>query len=331
MSETNMLILELIRQKKSLKEISQITNLSLKQVWQRIKQIKNYGYMFYTRYQSDGEIVFHPRHIISTPEDYQNKQNIYTYDTDDTFSALAISDLHIGNSKERLDLVNRLYEFCSQNDIHIILNTGDFIDGLFGRTPRLHENYQEQLYYVINKFPHDDSILNFILLGNHDISILDQENLDVAHFLENQRHDLIPIGYGNGTINVKNDSIGLIHSISGSANSRRLAPPVDCPIVFTGHSHKMKIDSQNCHVKCTLPSVSDLLFSENDLPGAVLMKASFNKGLFSYVTLKQLIFDGPQIRTINETTLRVRNKSSIEQVYGNIPTEKRNKLILKRD
>lgn len=330
MSETNKLILELIREKKNLKDIADIMGLSIKQTYQRIRQIQNFGYQMYFRYHSDGTLEFNPKYSLLTPEERQSFKNIYTYNDEQDFTALVVSDLHIGNSKERLDLIKRLYEFCSQKNIHIILNAGDFIDGLFGRTPRIHDDYLEQLYYLVNKFPYDENILNFVLLGNHDISILDQQNLDLARFIENQRHDIIPLGYANGEIRVKNDSIGLVHSISGSPNSKRVNLTNNSPILFYGHSHKMKIESQNGQVKCTVPSLSDLLFSEHELPSAVLVKTSFNKGLFDYVTLKQLILDDKHIRIINESKLRVRSKGDIVQIYGNLTDEKRNRLILKK-
>lgn len=330
MSETNKIILELIKQNKTLKDISEIMNLSIKQVYQRIRQINEFGYQFYTRYHADGTIEFNPRRTIVDPNDFENSKKIYSYDTDQIFSALIISDLHLGNSNERLDLVKRIYEFCSQNDIHIILNAGDFLDGLFSRTERLHEDYLEQLYYVTNKFPYDDDILNFVLLGNHDASILEHKYLDVAKFLERQRHDIIPIGYSKGTVRIKNDSIALTHPMPHSRSYRYTTTPIDSPIVFKGHHHKMKVESQNEQVNCTLPSLSDLLFTEDELPGAVLLRTSFNKGLFDYATLTQLVYSDNKFRSINEIRLRVRSKSSIVNIYNNLPPEQKNRLILKK-
>ena len=74
MSETNKIILELIKQNKTLKDISEIMNLSIKQVYQRIRQINEFGYQFYTRYHADGTIEFNPRRTIVDPNDFENSK-----------------------------------------------------------------------------------------------------------------------------------------------------------------------------------------------------------------------------------------------------------------
>lgn len=46
---------------------------------------------------------------------------------------LAISDLHFRNELERINLINRAFNYCTKNGINIILCGGNFIDGNYNK------------------------------------------------------------------------------------------------------------------------------------------------------------------------------------------------------
>lgn len=60
-----------------------------------------------------------------------SKEAIITELQENNLKLLVISDLHFGNELERIDLVNRAYNYCIKNNIHIILCTGDIVDGSY--------------------------------------------------------------------------------------------------------------------------------------------------------------------------------------------------------
>ena len=68
--------------------------------------------------------------------------------------------------------MDRIYNYCISNNIHIIFFGGDLVDGTFGKNTRI-DNIDEQLAYIMKKYPFDKSIINFGVLGDHDYSIFE--------------------------------------------------------------------------------------------------------------------------------------------------------------
>lgn len=316
MNEVNKKILNLIFKEASLSEISHLTNLDPRKVWQRINALKRIGYNIKEKYYSNGDIVF----SLSTQLPLTVKQNapidLYSFTSNQSFKALIISDLHFGNINERTDLLYRAYDYCAEEGIHIILNCGDFIDGFLGRKEKIYENGYEQLKHALKKHPFDNGIISFVVLGNHDASTLDRQGIDISKGIKNSRPDIIPLGYARGTINIKNDSISLCHSIKGTSLASKISYGSDSSIICFGHSHKTKIDFKTpSKLYIDVPSLSNLRFSEDEiLPGAIEIECSFNKGFFETIIIKSLLF-GKRIYKTNEMLLTLRNDEDIQQLY----------------
>ena len=68
-------------------------------------------------------------------------------------------------------------------------------------------NLYSQIEYFIKKYPYDKSINNFMIFGNHDYHSLHFDGFDISKTIKNSRYDIIPIGFGQGNVNVKNDNI----------------------------------------------------------------------------------------------------------------------------
>ena len=236
MTETNLYLLELLKQEKTLNEICAIMNLSYKQVRERLLSLKKWGVNLKNTYYYDGEIAYHVSKSIQ--EETDSNIAIITSPKDTTFKALIISDLHLGSEKARVDALEKIYNYAIKEDIHIILNAGDLIDGVIGyyKVGKKHNNVVEQIKYALDMHPYDKNILNFICLGNHDASSKTKFGLDMEDILKNNRPDLIPIGTARGVINVKNDKIIMRHSV----------PTINIPVdnnalVINGHSHETRL------------------------------------------------------------------------------------------
>lgn len=283
MSDLTIQLLRLINEGKTLNEISEILNISHKKIFNYLTMIKNTGYDFKRNYYSNGDIIYTPEvryNVLAS-----NEVNLLMSQNDETLRAVVISDTHIGSEKERLDLLEDTYNYCISKGIHVIFNCGDIIDNI--SNPGKVDS-EGRVNYLLNNYPFDKSILNFIVLGNHDISPLKVYGQNLMTILNNYRHDLVTIGYCEGLINVKNEAIVLSHPyIDCSLNANKQSK-----IVFYGHSHFYKIKnflSQVRYIGVSVPPLCNIFTRDISYPGILDMELSFDKGSFDRLILKQLI------------------------------------------
>lgn len=291
MTETNLYLLELLKQEKTLNEICSIMNLSYKQVRERLLTLRKWGVNLKKTFYYDGEISYHVSH--SLEETLEPETAIITSPKDTSFKALIISDLHLGSVNDRIDALDKIYNYAIKEDIHIILNAGDFIDGTFGGEKK-QENIVEQIKYALDMHPYDKNILNFICLGNHDASSKTKFGLDMQDILKNNRPDLIPIGTARGVINVKNDKIIMRHSV----------PTINIPVdnnalVINGHRHETRLLYCCGTHHIFVPSLSDVQTKPDQLLGAFKMELQMKNGYFIKGAFNQLLIDS-KIYVLNE-------------------------------
>ena len=250
MTNKNKEILNLIMQDKTLDEIVLESNLSNKQVMNRINTIENNGYTLDRKYYYTGDI----RYFLKTDLKSNDEKAIITTSDDQIFKVMLISDLHAGIILESPKALNFIYDYCAKNDIHIIINTGDLIHGGL----QDHEiiniyDYEKQIEHLLKIYPCDKNILNIITLGNHNLDPLIQEGLNIHKLLNQKRHDLISLRYEAYKLMIKNQAIYLRHS-----SKQRIDDKISRPIIFSGHSHFIKIlASFNCF-KISIPSLSNI-------------------------------------------------------------------------
>lgn len=284
MTDNTMFLLKLINEGKTIKEISEETNFSHKKIWTMLSLIKNKGFEFDRVIHYNGDIIYNPKKtFIETPN---NSVDLITSHEDKDIEAIVISCLHIASIMERPDLLTDLYEYCAKEGINIIMIAGDLIDGTFGKYDKIYDNVSDQIDYLLKVFPFDKNILNFVTLGDHDLSALENYGQDIRKVLENYRHDIVSLGYGVGQINIKNDFVLLRHR----------CPKFDCMmqnelskcLALDGHTHKdlSYRAYPNNFVNIKLPSFSD--FSE--LPTALRMKLEFKNGKINYGSFQQIFF-----------------------------------------
>jgi len=290
MKEINNELLRLIKEKKTINQISQELNLTNREVHGELTFLKKYATAFSSKYYYDGNLIY----VLN--QNKQDKISIITKPTDTEFIAICISDLHIGSELERLDLLDKVYEYCVKEGINIIINGGDLIDGFIGRCKKKHENHEKQIEYFIKNYPFDENILNFACLGNHDFTALYKSNIDFQEILKDTRPDIIPLGYGKGTINIKRDQIIVQHPLAFEKNTDF---KIKNKLVLRGHQHQMKFLRTKNNAIIYLPTLSDILFNDNELPGVIKMRLTFENGLFSTGIFEYLTISD-KIRTANE-------------------------------
>ena len=215
-----------------------------------------------------------------------NYTKIITSPYENKIKALAISDIHFGSQLERLDLLDRAYNYCAKNGIHIIFIAGDLIDGNFGRSEKRISDVEKQISHLKKHYPFDKNILNFAVGGDHDVSALYGNGQDLIEVLKNYRHDIVCISYNNAFVNIKNDTILLHHHIN---TGKMFDANSNCPVMLIGHNHKYNILPQynGNTLSIMVPSLSDI---NDSLPTAIELEFNFKNGVTTDLVATQIYF-----------------------------------------
>ncbi len=275
----------LIKSGKTNKEIYKNLQISSDTLYRELLDLKNKGLRYSRKYYSDGSIKYKKITTMQELKQSQERTKSRTIITDvneNNLKLLLISDLHFGNNLERLDLLDRAYNYCIKNGINIILCGGDFLDGAYTRGTQKITDLYHQVEYFIENYPQDESILTFGVAGDHDISIFNNTFQDMIEMCNNYRHDIIIGGYNNAQIDIKNDKIHMYHHIEAGG-----LLPTNAPIILHGHSHKYSTNIKDNQLNITIPTISNI---NQPLPSALEMNLYFNKGYVVSTVLKQIAF-----------------------------------------
>lgn len=294
------MIIEYIKNNRSLKEICGHLSMSEKQLYVRIKQLITSGYMIESIYSYNSDIYFDlKKHDCIKQE---NKVRIAMPKDNNLFRCLVISDLHIGSTKSDIKLAHYVYEYAIKNGINNILICGDVIEGDYTGYPRYLKDVDSQADYFVKKYPYDRTVNSFVIFGNHDYHSLKFEGYNIAQFIKNNRYDIVPIGYGQGSVNVKKDNIILFHKLYDG-----FKPEINTEkIVLSGHSHMMKTKLRDIFW-IGIPTLSN---KSNDktkevIPGFVDLSIEMGKDMFEYAEAKHMIIT-PKIIQVSEVRGKVK-------------------------
>lgn len=320
-------LLELIDCRKNNKEICEILNINEQQLYYLLLDLKNTGMMISRKYYSDGSIQYKPIHTfpeLKKASLFEQDRTIITDSKENNLKFLIISDLHFGNELERLDLINRAYNYCIKNGINVILSGGDLIDGTHTQGEQKISDLYKQIEYFIKNYPYDKNILTFSVAGDHDISAFISDSLSIIEMCNNFRHDIVIGGYNNTGINIKNDQILLYHRIEGG-NMRYTT----APLILHGHFHKYTTRMKDNSLNVSIPSLSDI---NQPMPSALELNLDFNKGYINNATIKHIYFGNQDIvlseSTFDLLTNRTVNYEPIRNIepykeYGSVEDEEK--------
>lgn len=325
MTNIEVQLINLINKNKSLNEIENILNLTKQQIYRKLLKLKNNGYAITNEYYYNGDITYLLHSTDKVSKNIENNVIINMPDKENTFKAIVISDIHIGCDKQGLNALNYIYDYCIKNNIHIILNAGDLIDGWFGQNKKLNKDIEHQLQYLIKKYPFDKNILNFICLGNHDLNSYQKFGIDLKTILTNYRHDLVAFASGIGNIHIKNDNIVICHPIN---HSKSKFSEIEDSIIFKGHHHKYATDFNEFfhnHIIC-VPTLSNIFLNNQfPLPSALEIEFTINSnGKFNEGIINQLIYSDNNLIKINEMKISNFHRKNI--VSSNSKKKNQNKL-----
>ena len=287
LDDINSKLIKLIAENKNNREICESLNIGSNALNQLLLNLKNSGRLFKRDYYSDGSITYDPiigfRYIKDLSLANQHKKLITGRD-ENYLKFLVISDLHFGNVDERLDLVERAFNYCKKTGIHVILCGGDLIDGTFRREKieQKISNPIKQAEYFVEKYPSDNGIITFSVLGDHDYTAFTDYGLNLIELLNNYRHDVVAAGYNNAYLHIKDDNLVLFHAITGG-----MLKNDNSAIVLHGHAHKFRVNENDDTLDVLIPTLSDI---GEEAPTALELGLQFNKGCITHAVIKQLYF-----------------------------------------
>ena len=306
MTDINRRILELIAQNKSMREISSELGITEKQLYIRIKQLINYGYQLEPSYSYTADVYYQ---IVYGFPRRDNKFSISIPKKEKIFKCLVYSDLHVGNINSAINLLNYLYEYASKNGIYYILNCGDIIEGDYTTAKKSIKDYEKQIEFLLKKYPYDKNIKNVMIFGNHDYHSLKYDGFNLSEKIKKTRYDIIPIGYGQGSVNLRNDSLIMFHKLNEDYKPKLLNNE---KIILSGHGHMMKTKLKDELWIC-VPTLSYVSIDKTKdiIPSFVELDIYFENGLFEYVEAKQILVT-PKLIPISESRCRIKKFGGIK-------------------
>lgn len=310
MTDINNKILEMIKQDKSISDISSVLNLTYKQIFNRINQIKDYGYFINKTYDTNANIYY----LLGNGGSYRN--DCFSLENKNTkIKIMVISDLHIGNFFSAEHDLNSIYNYCIKNNIHTIIICGDMLDGIFSKLPPT-VKAEEQIERFLKFYPFDKSIINLYTLGDHDTSLLGK-SISFKTAMDRKRHDITSLSTSHknsetNVLTINNQKILVTHKTDNYDDN----DIKDVKLHLIGHKHISKniIDVSGKNIstpKIFVPSFSYLdSYDEINIPRAVELTIYTDRFFnFQSILKKDLMLYENKIINTNNTLFNY-NKSN---------------------
>lgn len=173
-----------------------------------------------------------------------------------------VSDNHLGNNFERLDVLNTLYDVFEEEGINIVFNGGNMIEGeaSFNRNERHITGFGRQLDYLSEHYPYREGIETWYVTGDdHEGWYNQREGINTGDYMQYEREkkkkfDFKHLGYVEADVELNDGKfeypmwLRVMHAGGGTAYAHSYAPQKivesfqggEKPdILMIGHYHKM--------------------------------------------------------------------------------------------
>ena len=291
----------MIQRNYTIDKISKETGLSYRQVFHRITQLENAGYVIKREYDTNGNIIYHLEHKTC----YMGNEFILLNEHK-KLKIMAISDLHVGNIKCDEEAINTIYEYCLKNDIHVIVVCGDIVDGCYSRKEILIKE-EKQVDHLINLYPSNNKIITLVVAGDHDYSLYTGKRMSLYNALDKRRHDIVPLSRimsdtKKDVININGNKILVSHKASPDEKNNIK----DYKLHLSGHKHasKTKFTLTNGMItpNIVVPTLSRTAMDQINFPRAVELSLSMNDNYdLQFVRKKELMIINNRVLTTSET------------------------------
>ena len=230
----------LINKKRSLEDICKVLELKDYEVIGLVELMKQ-----------DGELVDYVNGEIVKLKKPLQSDDIYQIPNNmEHLKLLLISDTHLCNKADRLDILRYLYEKAEDKGIKQILHCGDLTDGMYLNRPQsIYElrcvGFDEHLDYVVNKYP-TFSGKTYFIGGNHMDTYFRNGGSDLGTAISRQREDMIYLNPDTALLQIGKVGIQMHHGGGGRPYSlsyklqryvETLSQDKKIDIVMQGHYH----------------------------------------------------------------------------------------------
>jgi predicted phosphodiesterase len=243
----------LIKKKRSLEDILLETGLKEYEVFGFVEMLKQNGWQ--AEYK-DGFFIYQKEQLIKD-------RDVYKMVAGEKHKLLFISDTHLGSKYDRLDILRYLYDLAEDEEINTVFHVGDLCDGAYPNRPnhtyelRAH-GAEEQLEYIVEKYPSKTGIKTMFIGGNHDYSHVRNAGFDIGKAVAKERPDMIYLGQDVADVDYGKTRLRLFHGSKGQSYARSYRmqkyveqiPTEEKPdILLMGHYHNsfyMKYADVHC-------------------------------------------------------------------------------------
>ncbi|MDE5888851.1 MAG: metallophosphoesterase family protein [Bacilli bacterium] len=161
---------------------------------------------------------------------------------------IIISDTHIGSIYENFSYTDQVYEYAIKNNIKTILHGGDLFQGPYKGVSNKYRKPENQILHLQKDYPKDDSIINKIVLGNHDFQMF-QKDWKLMKMM--RRPDLEVVAIRKSYFDWKGNLISVSHKCP---KYEVKIPNLETLVNFAGHSHKFTLHEKK---GIMIPTLSD--------------------------------------------------------------------------
>lgn len=194
----------------TIKELAEKVGMTQQTIRGRISELKKAGYAIYqNRIEGDNTRYYLPR----KPVEKQIKQ--IRHGSAKNFRIALCSDTHLGAHTEALDELNQFYEMAHDKGVKDFYHSGDLTDGT-GVYPGHDSELKiftgpQQVQYTIDNYPYIKGCTTYYITGNHDLKIMQREDLDIGGMISEKREDMVYLGQYESDVFFRKASLRLVH------------------------------------------------------------------------------------------------------------------------
>jgi len=162
-----------------------------------------------------------------------------------------VSDTHLCSRYQQISHLHAAYNHFKQEGITDVLHAGDVTAGngrvYAGQSFELFlVGADEQVKYAVENYPKVDGITTHIIAGNHDLSFMKSDGLDIVRMVAREREDWNYLGHYNASLEIGSVKVMLHHGDGGGSYARsyklqklieQVAPDLKPNIFIGGHYH----------------------------------------------------------------------------------------------